>query len=78
MNSTVISADGLSATFGGGILGLEVRDSLWAAGKQTGRQAELLGRKKHNMCPPYRGLVDSSRDTTQGTPPSIISKTNII
>ena len=36
MNSTTIAADGRSATFGGGILGLEVRDALWAAGKQTG------------------------------------------
>ena len=36
MNSTAIAADGRSATFGGGILGLEVRDALWAAGKQTG------------------------------------------
>jgi hypothetical protein len=36
MNSTAIAADGHSATFGGGILGLEVRDALWAAGKQTG------------------------------------------
>ncbi|KIM94075.1 hypothetical protein OIDMADRAFT_136488 [Oidiodendron maius Zn] len=35
MNSTTIAADGRSATFGGGILGLEVRDALWAAGKQT-------------------------------------------
>ena len=36
MNSTTIAADGYSAKFGGGILGLEVRDALWAAGKQTG------------------------------------------
>jgi hypothetical protein len=36
MNSTTIAADGRSATFGGGILGIEVRDSLWAAGKETG------------------------------------------
>ena len=36
MNSTTIAADGRSAEFGGGILGLEVRDALWAAGKQTG------------------------------------------
>jgi hypothetical protein len=36
MNSTTVAADGRSATFGGGILGLEVRDALWAAGKQTG------------------------------------------
>jgi hypothetical protein len=36
LNSTTIAADGQSATFGGGILGLEVRDDLWAAGKQTG------------------------------------------
>ena len=36
MNSATIATDGRSATFGGGILGLEVRDALWAAGKQTG------------------------------------------
>ncbi|KAH8673621.1 FAD-dependent oxygenase [Xylariales sp. PMI_506] len=35
MNSTTVAADGHSATFGGGILGLEVRDALWEAGKQT-------------------------------------------
>lgn len=39
MKSTVISGDGNSAVFGGGILGLEVRDALWAAGKQTGASA---------------------------------------
>ena len=36
LNTTTIAQDGCSATFGGGILGLEVRDALWAAGKQTG------------------------------------------
>jgi FAD/FMN-containing dehydrogenase len=36
LNTTTIAKDGRSATFGGGILGLEVRDALWAAGKQTG------------------------------------------
>ena len=36
INSTVIAKDGESATFGGGINGLEVRNDLWAAGKQTG------------------------------------------
>lgn len=43
MNSTSIAADGLSATFGGGILGLEVRDALWAAGKQTGMWLDCRG-----------------------------------
>lgn len=36
MNTTSIEEDGNSAIFGGGILGVEVRDSLWAVGKQTG------------------------------------------
>ena len=36
MNSTTIATDGYSAKFEGGILGLEVRDSLWVSGKQTG------------------------------------------
>lgn len=36
MNSVTIAADGRSAKFGGGILGLEVTNALWAAGKQTG------------------------------------------
>ncbi|KAI0125392.1 FAD-dependent oxygenase [Xylariales sp. AK1849] len=35
MNSTTITADGRSAKFGGGILGVKVKNSLWAAGKET-------------------------------------------
>lgn len=36
MNTTVMSEDGDSAVLGGGVLGIEVRDALWAVGKQTG------------------------------------------
>lgn len=36
LNYTAISGDGRSARFGGGVLGVEVRDALWAAGKETG------------------------------------------
>ncbi|KAK6073257.1 FAD-dependent oxygenase [Seiridium cupressi] len=35
MNCTSIAADGYSATFGGGILGLEVKNDLWAVAKET-------------------------------------------
>jgi hypothetical protein len=37
LNSIDIAEDGLSATFGGGSLTKAVVDTLWAAGKQTGK-----------------------------------------
>lgn len=36
INSLSIAEDGLTATFGAGILDKGVTDALWAAGKQTG------------------------------------------
>lgn len=62
MNSTIIASDGLSAQFGGGILGLEVRDALWAAGKQTGKcsslRPHLLARDAMHMEIPVCQLKD--------------------
>lgn len=37
LNSVKIAEDGKTATFGAGILSKDVTDSLWAAGKQTGK-----------------------------------------
>jgi FAD/FMN-containing dehydrogenase len=37
LNEVAISDEGDTATFGGGILSYEVIESLWAAGKQTGK-----------------------------------------
>ncbi|RDW63408.1 hypothetical protein BP6252_10953 [Coleophoma cylindrospora] len=67
MNATTIAADGLSATFGGGILSLEVRDALWAAGKQTvtgacecvGLVGPLLG-GGHGYLQGFYGLISDN------------------
>lgn len=36
LNTTTIAGDGKSAVFGDDILGVEVKNSLWAVDKQTG------------------------------------------
>lgn len=37
LDSVEISEQGDTATFGGGILSKKITDTLWAAGKQTGK-----------------------------------------
>lgn len=37
LSSVVLSADGQTVTIGGGTLSVNVTNTLWAAGKQTGR-----------------------------------------
>ncbi|KFY48029.1 hypothetical protein V495_01670 [Pseudogymnoascus sp. VKM F-4514 (FW-929)] len=67
MNSAAIAADGRSAKFGGGILGLEVTNALWAAGKQTvtgacecvGLVGALLG-GGHGYLQGFHGLISDN------------------
>ncbi|KFY10802.1 hypothetical protein V492_04835 [Pseudogymnoascus sp. VKM F-4246] len=67
MNSVTIAADGRSAKFGGGILGLEVTNALWAAGKQTvtgacecvGLVGPLLG-GGHGYLQGFYGLISDN------------------
>lgn len=35
-----IAADGRTATFGGGVMAKNVTDTLWVAGKQTGKSKD--------------------------------------
>lgn len=37
LNSITIAKDGKTATIGGGVMSKNLTDTLWAAGKQTGK-----------------------------------------
>lgn len=62
LSSVEIAEDGQTATFGGGIMAKNVTDSLWAAGKQTGKSTV----PQYHFMPLYKaGMLtagDSDRD----------------
>jgi hypothetical protein len=49
LNSRTIATDGLSATFGGGILTIEVKDALWAVEKQAGAVIDFKTHKQKQI-----------------------------